>query len=153
MKYGCLFAVKDIKAARAFYEELFALIVTEDYGRNIAFACGLSLQQDFDWLTGITKEDMKTRENNCEIYFEQEDLDGFVSRLKMRKEIDWLHDVREYPWGQRVIRFYDLDDHLIEVGEPMKAVVERFFAQGLSLQEIAGKMDVTPEDVERMMQE
>lgn len=54
MKYICaLLSVRDIHAAKAFYQELFGLEVAQDYGRNIAFTCGLALQQDFDWLIGV----------------------------------------------------------------------------------------------------
>ena len=57
MKYTCtVIAVADIKAARKFYEDLFGLEVFQDYGRNIAFTCGLALQQDFDWLVNLPKE-------------------------------------------------------------------------------------------------
>lgn len=153
MKFGCLFAVKDIKAARAFYEELFGIAVVDDFGRNIAFDCGLSLQQDFDWLTGIPKEQIKDRENNCELYFEAENFDEFVRRLKSRNDAVLLHDVREHSWGQHVIRFYDLDNHLIEVGEPLKAVIEKFQAQGMSMEKIAEKMDVTESDIQRIVQD
>ena len=153
MKYGCLFAVKDINRARAFYEELFSLTVVDDFGRNIVFDCGLSLQQDFDWLTGIPKADMKDRENNCEIFFEAEDFDVFVAKIKARDGVVFLHDIIEYPWGQRAIRFYDLDNHLIEVGENTKSVVEKFQAQGMSIEEIAKSMDVTASDVLRMLEQ
>lgn len=51
MKHICmLISVSDIDAARKFYEELFGLEVFQNYGKNIAFTCGLALQQDFDWL-------------------------------------------------------------------------------------------------------
>ena len=56
MKYVCVvISVADIKTARKFYEDLFGLEVYQDYGRNIAFTCGLALQQDFDWLGKYTK--------------------------------------------------------------------------------------------------
>jgi len=152
MEFGCLFAVADIQAARKFYEELFDLKVRDDFGRNIAFECGLGLQQDFDWLVGIPKDMMKNKENNCEIFFEMQDFDGFVKKLDERKDIVLLHDVLEQPWGQRGIRFYDLDNHLIEVGESMKAVVERFQANGMSIEHVAEKMDVTKADVYRMLE-
>ena len=152
MKFGFLLAVKDIKLARAFYEELFGLTVAEDFGRNISFDCGLSLQQDFDWLAGIPKEEMKEKENNCEVYFEREPFDEFVQKLKSRSDITLLHDVFEHDWGQRVIRFYDPDSHLIEVGEPITAVVERFMARGMSLAEIAAQMEVSVSDVQKMLQ-
>jgi len=151
MKFACLFAVKNIKCTRTFYEELFNLKVIDDFGRNIVFDCGLAFQQDFDWLTGISKNDMKNKENNCEIVFEEEHFDNFVCRLKLRNDITLLHDVVEHSWGQRVIRFYDVDNHLIEVGEQMKAVVERFQRDGLSLEETATKMEVTVDDVQRML--
>ena len=49
-------SVADINAARKFYEDLFGLEVFQDYGKNIAFTCGLALQQDFDWLVNLPKE-------------------------------------------------------------------------------------------------
>ena len=88
----------------------------------------------------------------CEIFFEMQDFDGFVKKLDERKDIVLLHDVLEQPWGQRGIRFYDLDNHLIEVGESMKAVVERFQANGMSIEHVAEKMDVTKADVYRMLE-
>lgn len=40
------------------------------------------------------------------------------------------------------MRFYDPDGHIIEVGETMPSVVRRFLAQGLTLEEVAQRMDV-----------
>jgi hypothetical protein len=138
-----------MKIARSFYENLFNLKVTEDYGRNIVFDCGLSLQEDFDWLTGIPKSEIKNKENNCELYFEEEEFNAFVKNLKSKEDIVFLHDVIEYPWGQRVIRFYDPDNHLIEVGEPLKAVIERLLLKGMTTEEIAAKMDISSEDIKK----
>lgn len=150
MIFSCLLSVKDVNKARAFYEELFGLKVDADFGINVGFDCGLSLQQDFSWLTGIPEGEIKEKENSFEVYFEQRDFDGFVEMLKGRKDVRLLHDVKEHGWGQRVIRFYDLDDHLIEVGESMKSVVEKFLEQGMSLEQVAKRMDVTVNDVENM---
>ena len=36
--------------------------------------------------------------------------------------IEYVHPVKEHGWGQRVVRFYDPDKHIIEVGENMKVV-------------------------------
>ena len=57
MEYkGVLISVADINKARKFYEDLFGLELYQDYGINISFACGISLQQDFHWLVNIPKE-------------------------------------------------------------------------------------------------
>ncbi|WP_368383414.1 VOC family protein, partial [[Clostridium] symbiosum] len=115
MKYTCmLISVADINAARKFYEDLFRLEVFQDYGRNIAFTCGLALQQDFDWLVNLPKEKVLKKSNNAEIVFEEQDFDGFLNKLKEYPDIEYLGEVLEHSWGQRVIRFYDLDGHIIE---------------------------------------
>lgn len=152
MRCSCfLLAVKDIKVARAFYEELFDLKVQFDFGLNVAFDCGLALQEDFGWLTGIKKTDIKTKANNAEIVFETEDYPGFCQKLLARADVELLHGSMEYSWGQKVIRFYDPDAHLIEVGESMQKVAERFLAEGMTIPEIAKKMDASEAEVKLML--
>lgn len=152
MKYVCtVISVADISAARKFYEELFGLEVYQDYGRNIAFTCGLALQQDFDWLVNIPKEKVLKKSNNAEVVFEEQDFDGFLNKLKEYPEIEYLGEVIEHSWGQRVIRFYDLDEHLIEVGEDMQMVVKRFLASGMTMEEVSAKMDVSIEDLTKLL--
>ena len=57
MKYmSTVIAVHDINASRKFYEDLFGLKVDQDYGKNISFTCGLSLQEEFDWLVQLPKD-------------------------------------------------------------------------------------------------
>lgn len=152
MKYICtVISVEDISAARKFYEDLFGLEVYQDYGKNIAFTCGLALQQDFDWLVSIPKEKVLKKSNNAEVVFEEQDFDGFLNKLKEYPEIEYLGEVIEHSWGQRVIRFYDLDGHLIEVGEDMKMVIKRFLASGMSMEEVSVKMDVSIEDLTKLL--
>ena len=152
MKYTCmLISVADINAARNFYEDLFRLEVFQDYGRNIAFTCGLALQQDFDWLVNLPKEKVLNKSNNAEIVFEEQDFDGFLNKLKEYPDIEYLGEVLEQSWGQRVIRFYDLDGHIIEVGEDMKMVIKRFLASGMNMEEIAVKMDASVEDLTKLL--
>ena len=58
-----------------------------------------------------------------------------------------LGEVIEHSWGQRVIRFYDLDGHIIEVGEDMKMVIKRFLDSGMTMEEVSVKMDASIEDL------
>lgn len=152
MKFTCMvISVTDINAARKFYEDLFGLEVFQDYGRNIAFTCGLALQQDFDWLVNLPKEKVLKKSNNAEIVFEEQDFDGFLNKLKRYPDIECLGEVIEHSWGQRVIRFYDLDGHIIEVGEDMKMVIKRFLASGMTMEEVSAKMDASVEDLTRLL--
>lgn len=152
MKYTCaLLSVADITAARRFYEDLFGLELFQDYGRNISFTCGLALQQDFDWLVHLPKEQIGKKSNQMEICFEEPDFDGFLEKLKKYPDLEFLGDVVEHDWGQRVVRFYDLDGHIIEVGEDMKMVIKRFLASGMNMEEIAVKMDASVEDLTKLL--
>ena len=134
MKYICtVISVSDIEAAKKFYKDLFGLKIYQDYGKNIAFTCGLALQQDFDWLVNLPKEKV-LKKSNVEIAFEESDFDEFLIRLKQFENIEYLDEVMEHTWGQRVIRFYDLDGHIIEVGESMKIVIQRFLSTGMTME-------------------
>ena len=146
-----LISVANINAARKFYEDLFGLEVFRDYGRNIAFTCGLALQQDFDWLVNLPKERVLKKSNNAEIVFEEQEFDGFLNKLKKYPDIEYLGEVIEHSWGQRVIRFYDLDGHIVEVGEDMKMVIKRFLASGMTMEEVSAKMDVSIEDLTKLL--
>ena len=59
--------------------------------------------------------------------------------------------ILEAGWGQRSIRFYDLDGHIIEVGENMKMVVKRFLDSGMSMEETSKRMDVSIADLETLL--
>lgn len=152
MKYSStVISVADINASRKFYEDLFGVEVFQDYGRNIAFTCGLALQQDFDWLVNLPKDSVLNKSNNMEICFEEQDFDSFLDKLKNYPNIECLGEVTEHSWGQRVIRFYDLDGHIIEVGEDMKMVIKRFLASGMTFEEVSAKMDVSLADLTKLL--
>ena len=94
---------------------------------------------------------MLKKSNNAEVVFEEQDFDGFLNRLKEYPEIEYLGEVIEHSWGQRVIRFYDLDGHLIEVGEDMKMVVRWFLNTGMTMEEVSERMDVSIEDLGKLL--
>lgn len=147
MKYsGMCIAVKDVNRARKFYEELFGLKVIQDYGINVSFG-GFALQQEFDWLVNVPKESVLEKSNNMELYFEDDEFDTFIENLKLRNDIEYLGDVKEAPWGQKSIKFYDLDGHIIEVGEPLINVVKRFLDSGMSIEETSDRMSVPVSDL------
>ena len=133
-----LIVVSDISAARKFYEDILNQKVILDFGANITFEGDFALQSKETWVEFIhkTENDILFKPDNFELYFEEEQFDEFVERLQSF-EIRYVHGVTEYPWGQRVIRFYDPDMHMIEVGESMASVIKRFIDQGLSVEETA----------------
>jgi predicted enzyme related to lactoylglutathione lyase len=122
--------------AKHFYEAVVQQKVLMDLGVHVSFEGGVSLQSNYPELVGQDFQ-MHTRPNNFELYFEVEDLDFWQKRIEGTPGIEFLHKAKEYPWGQRVMRFYDYDSHIIEVAESMESVAKRFLSQGLSVEETA----------------
>ena len=152
MRYtAALISVADIRVSQAFYEELFGLELDHDYGINVSFTCGLALQQNFAWLAGVPEDSVVKRSHNMELCFETKDFDSFLKKLDSRPVIRRLGAVVEHGWGQRVARLYDPDGHLIEVGENMGIVVRRFLASGMTMEEVSVRMDVSVEDLGKLL--
>lgn len=53
--------------------------------------------------------------------------------------------------GSVVVRLYDSDKHIIEVGENKKMVCRRFWNSGMTPEKVAVRMDVPVEFVEACM--
>lgn len=116
-----LFVVNDIENSKRFYEELFGLKVITDFGENVILTEGLVLQQKKVWEDGIKKE-VLFGGHDAELYFEESDMDGFLAKLSsVDFEVKFVDkETLEHPWGGRVVRIYDPDCHVIEVGEAVK---------------------------------
>ena len=137
MRYGgTLIAVSDMAKAKHFYETVMEQKVFMDLGVHVAFEGGISLQSNYPELVGQDLQ-MQARPNNFELYFEVEDLDFWQNKIEGIESIEFIHRAKEYPWGQRVMRFYDYDKHIVEVAESMESVAKRFLSQGLSVEETA----------------
>ncbi|WP_368183500.1 VOC family protein [Anaerotruncus rubiinfantis] len=138
MKFeGPLLAVRDLAASRSFYETLLGQKLCYDFGANISFESGLSLQTLESWAGFLKKpaEEIRLGGNDAELYFEPDDFDGFLIRLE-ESGAALVHPVTEYDWGQRVVRFYDPDRHIVEVGQSMKSVALHFWREGMPLAKV-----------------
>ena len=100
----------------------------------------------------IETDNIRFGGNNSEIYFEVDDFDEFAEKIK-KLEIEYVHPVKEHGWGQRVVRFYDPDKHIVEVGENMQFVCKRFKAEGMTPGQIAKRMDVPTEYVNNLLKQ
>ena len=145
-----LFVVSDIEVSKAFYRELFGLQTVTDFGRNVILTEGLVLQEKKLWETFLERT-VCTGGNDAELYFEENDIDGFLEKLdKSRFPIVYLHRCKEHDWGQRVIRLYDPDGHVIEIGESLEYVVRRFLHSGMTPEQTAEKCGLPLEQIRRI---
>jgi len=156
MKYACyLIVVEDVTVSRHFYEHLLGQKVEFDFVENIAFAGGFSIHRraHFQSLLGdAVQYPVAKRPHNGELFFETDEIELIYQRLRAASG-EFIHEVREQPWGQRVMRFYDPDGHIVEIGEPMDVVILRFHHQGLPLELVAEKSSMPLDDVKRIIRE
>lgn len=112
-----LIVVENIEISKRFYSELFGLRVITDMGENVILSEGLVLQEQKSWeqFTGT-----KVIVGSCasELYFEEYNLEEFIGKLEQSSfEISYVTPLTAKENGKRVVRLYDPDKHLIEVGE------------------------------------
>jgi len=114
-----LIVVKDIEKSRKFYHDLFGIDLVLDNDGNMILTEGLVLQDEKIW-NAFLGRDIIPKSNSCELYFEEQDIEAFVEKLeRLYPTIEYVNHLMAHSWGQRVIRFYDLDGNLIEVGTPV----------------------------------
>lgn len=142
MQYkGPMLVVNDIDKSVEFYENILGMSVILDFGANKTLTGGLALQTAETYRDFIDGRTLCFGGNDFELYFEEDDFDSFIQRLKIFK-IEFVHPVKEHSWGQRVVRFYDPDKHIVEVGENLKSVCRRFLESGMTPEQTAERMDV-----------
>ena len=114
-----LIVVKDIEKSRKFYHDLFDIELVLDNDGNMILTEGLVLQDEKIWKRFLDR-DIVPKSNSCELYFEEQDIESFVEKLeRLYPSVEYVNHLMTHSWGQRVIRFYDLDGNLIEVGTPI----------------------------------
>lgn len=120
MKYkGTLVVVKSCARALTFYNSLLGLELVKDNDGNMELSGGIWLQEAGYW-EQFTGRDIAPHSNSTELYFEEPDIEAFIAKLeKLYPETEYVNRLMTHSWGQKVVRFYDPDGNLIEVGTPV----------------------------------
>ena len=141
MFHSAVVFVDNIEISKKFYIDILGQEIEMDFGRCVGFVRGFTIWDYAYALRMMELDDNKEDsigKRNVELYFEISDLDLFYNKLK-KEHIEFVHSMKEQPWGQRCIRIYDPDRHILEIGEPMSIVIQRFSEKGLSVDEIVKK--------------
>lgn len=145
--------VKDIQAAKRFYQEVFDLEIEHDFGKNISFKSGMAIWE-------IGEEHIIPKKlgnlytdigNKFELYFETTDIQTVYANLK-EQDVVFLHEVHVEPWGQKTVRFFDPDKHLVEVGETLQTFVKRMYSEGMSIEDIHEKSSIPVDTVKQLLE-
>lgn len=143
--------VKDITISKQFYLLIFQLNIKHDFGTNLLFEEGLALWQPNPQHEIAQKHPYNPNDNSrFELYFECNDLEEIQSKLN-EYGVSYLHKIKEESWGQRTLRFYDPDNHLVEVGETLNTFVQRLVDNGMTKEQIADKTGIPLQDLDKIL--
>jgi len=148
--------VKDAKKAKDFYVDILGLTVVANFGDlNFMFKEGFALWQPMEEniiprILGSSNIFNKENASRFELCFETENLVKVYNTLKSHN-VKFLHEVNEELWGQRTIRFYDLDGHLIEAGEAMPIFLQRIYEEEKSVEAAARRTYMDAEMIKQIL--
>ena len=98
---------------------MFGFRLIQDNGGNMELTDHLYLQESGCW-ESLTGTGTIPNNNHSELYFEETDIEEFINKLDSHyPETVYDNRLMQHSWGQKIIRFYDPDGNLIEVGIPM----------------------------------
>lgn len=110
---------KRYRTFQTILHDLFGLNTILDNDGNVILTEGLVLQDEKIWKEVLNK-DIIPENHASELYFEEPDIEAFARKLeKLYPNIRYVNRLMTHSWGQKVVRFYDPDGNLIEVGTPM----------------------------------
>lgn len=149
---GTVIFVKDMEKARVFYEGLLGQKPKWIGDGYIPYESNLYLWDEANLNTTIFSEGDDPAGNNpgkrCfELYFEDDELEALEIKMKAAG-VSAAHPLREMAWGQKVLRVYDPEGNLVEIGEPLETFIGRFLKSGMSVEDTAKRTFTTVDIVQ-----
>ena len=145
--------VRDIEKSKKFYQNLLGLEIEFDFETNILFKGGIDIWEinpnhiiPKKFGNAISNPSI----NRFELCFDTENLDE-VYQVLHSANVKFLHEIQEERWGQRNIRFFDPDNHLIEIGESLRCFVTRFLDSGMSREQVATRTGINLGDFDSIL--
>lgn len=126
--------VKDASISKQFYTDILNFtVIMDNGGANLVFKEGFAIWQI--WADNIVTKTLgtdaitnKQNTSRFELCFETDTIEHIYKTLKLH-HVEFLHEINTELWGQRTIRFYDPDRHLIEIGEEMSIFLKRIYEE------------------------
>lgn len=146
-----ILVVEDVRRSRMLYEGLLGCRVEEDFDiYNVGFEGGFALYKKSFFAELIDHDEIVSRAHNLAVYFEFDDIHTLRNTI-LANGFELVHDIKEQPWGQKVLRFYDYDHHIVEIAENMDQVLANMYQSGMSESVIAHKTGYTEDEVRRIL--
>ncbi len=110
--------VKNIKESKHFYQNVMGLKITREYDSVIMFENNFVIHRADVFYEYINKpyHGEKMGCDNVDFYFTTSDIDDFQRKLE-EENVTFIHKIKQCDWGEKVIRIYDPDGYIVEIGD------------------------------------
>jgi catechol 2,3-dioxygenase-like lactoylglutathione lyase family enzyme len=110
--------VRDIEVSKQFYKDILGLSIVQDFDIFVLFQNDFAIHRADLFYDYINKpyHGEKMGHDNVDFYLTTTDLEHVSDKLKENK-IVFIHDIKQMDWGEKVIRIYDPDGHILEIGD------------------------------------
>jgi len=153
MNFICsLFVVNDMKEAKDFYVGVLGQKILQDLGENVFFEGPFALHEKNHYKSLIGDLTITSPSNGAELYFEEDNLEKVQEKLK-KTGVNFIHEIREQPWRQQVLRIYDPSYNIIEIGESLNYTTYRLWQEGLSVNEIGQTLSMSIKEVKKSLED
>lgn len=143
--------VNNIDISKDFYINILAQTVKLDFGKNIIFESGFAIWEiNPNHVISQHRKLNNVTSNNFELCFETDNIYTVYKKLQSY-QVNFLHPINTEVWGQQTIRFFDPDNHLIEIGETLETFVIKFYNKGLTVKQVSESTHVPVEHVEQIV--
>lgn len=112
--------VKDTQISKAFYRDVIGLNIAQDFGSFVLFEGNFSIHDAaiFYGYIGKSYEGETLGRDNLNFYFTTDDLNAMQDKLE-QAGVKFIHKIQHCEWGENVLRIFDPDGHIIEIGDAM----------------------------------
>lgn len=110
--------VKNTDISKAFYRDIIGINIVQDSGSFVLFEGNFSIHDAAIFYGYIDKkyEGERMGRDNLDLYLTTDDLPAMQEKLE-KAGVEFIHKIRHCDWGENVMRFYDPDGHIIEIGD------------------------------------
>jgi catechol 2,3-dioxygenase-like lactoylglutathione lyase family enzyme len=110
--------VQDTQISKAFYRDIIGINIVQDSGSFVLFEGNFSIHDAAIFYGYIQKqyEGDKMGRDNLDLYLTTDDLVAMQEKLELAG-VKFIHKIQKCDWGESVLRVYDPDGHIIEIGD------------------------------------
>lgn len=110
--------VRDMEESKHFYRDILGLTIVQDFDTFVLFQEDFAIHRADLFYEYINKpyHGEKMGRDNVDFYFTTTELSKVRDKLK-ESQVEFIHDIKQMAWGEKVIRIYDPDGHILEIGD------------------------------------